>query len=86
MYNEFSMRTNNLNIKQRKPSTQPHLRSLLHALKLGECFYTRDKSVIRLAGSLSRRTNWRLELACASTHCLMTASWCNVFDIDAQIS
>lgn len=30
------MRNNNLHIKQRKPSTQPHLRTLLHAL--GECF------------------------------------------------
>jgi hypothetical protein len=68
MYNEFSMRTNNLNIKQRKPSTQPHLRSLLHALKLGECFYTRDKSVIRLAGSLSRRT----KLASGTRLCVNT--------------
>lgn len=50
------MRNNNLHIKQRKPTTQPQLRALLHALKLGECFYTRDKSVVRLANSLSRRT------------------------------
>jgi hypothetical protein len=50
------MKNNNLHIKQRTSTTQPQLRSLLHALKLGECFYTRDKNVIRLANSLSRRT------------------------------
>jgi hypothetical protein len=50
------MRTNNLAIKQRKPTTQPELRNVLHSLKIGECFVTRDASIIRLANSLSRRT------------------------------
>ena len=30
--------------------------------------------------------NWHLELASASTLCMMTASWCNVCDIDGQMS
>jgi hypothetical protein len=50
------MRTNNLAIKQRTPTTQPELRKVLHSLKMGECFITRDKGIIRLANSLSRRT------------------------------
>lgn len=50
------MRTNNLAIKERKPTTQPELRKVLHSLKLGECFTTRDKGVVQLAKSLSRRT------------------------------
>ena len=50
------MRTDNLAIKQRKPTTQPELRKVLHSLKVGECLISRNASIIRLANSLSRRT------------------------------